>query len=282
LNNYTNPLITGNDIKGYLHGIYYGGGGTGYLTDEDYATPEINNRFTYCYYGVTVAWGSYLYAGVPVTPGYGGSNSIWANTYDAYAYQNGTIIAMLNWWGSDGAQTLTATNGYIDAQLPLAADPWAGLPLPKANPATTEPAAVNYSLPNGITVSSDDPFAEIYTGIRLQAEGKINEAVAHYKQMINKDIHIGFALSSLAGIKNKFSRTDIEDYLENLSSKNNLRKEINLLSASLLAGMHLDKGDVNEAIEIYDRIISENPGSSYAINSKFEKFFAVLNLKKDT
>src|SRR5690606_6146382 len=58
--------------------------------------------------------------------------------------------------------------------------------------------------------------------------------------------------------------------------------EISLLSASLLAGMHLDKGDVNEAIEIYDRIISENPGSSYAINSKFEKFFAVLNLKKDT
>src|SRR5690606_4909512 len=60
----------------------------------------------------------------------GHRNSIWGNSSkDAYAYQNGTILAQQNWWGSDGAQTYTASGGYIDASHPLTSDPWSGIPL---------------------------------------------------------------------------------------------------------------------------------------------------------
>ena len=130
LQNFTNPFITGNDIQGFDYGIYYGGGGSGNFTDANFFTPDINNRLVNNVIGLTAAWGSYLTAGTPKTPSKGGKNSIWDNSsYDATAYQNGSIIASKNWWGSDGAQTYTYSGGYITATSPLISDPWDGIPL---------------------------------------------------------------------------------------------------------------------------------------------------------
>src|SRR5690606_20678395 len=126
--NYTNPYITENDIQGFTYGIYYGGGGTGRFMDGSLNTPSINNRLTGNYIGLTVAYGSYLAAGLS-SPYAGSNNSIYNNThYDATAYENGEIIAHKNWWGTDGAQLNIYSGGYIDPRVPLTSDPWSGIP----------------------------------------------------------------------------------------------------------------------------------------------------------
>src|SRR5690606_7868312 len=76
----TNPFITANDIQGFDYGIYYGGNGSGALTDNNFNTPFINNRFADNRYGLTVAWGSYLIAGIEPADRSeytGHRNSIW-------------------------------------------------------------------------------------------------------------------------------------------------------------------------------------------------------------
>jgi tetratricopeptide (TPR) repeat protein len=221
-----------------------------------------------------------LTAGLPTYPYKGGKNSIWGNTnFDAQAYQSGTIIACRNWWGSDGIQTDVFSGGYINSSLPLTSDPWAGGPPPMSNPITNNTGDGDSELLN--PENPDDSFAEIYTGITLETEGRINDAVNHYKQMINNDLHPRFAFSSLARIKNRFSREDIEVYFNSLSSENNLRGELKLIAANLLASMLLDKGNYTGAINIYDRIINLSPTSYYGITAMFEKYFAALNYKKD-
>jgi parallel beta-helix repeat protein len=198
LQNSTNPFITENDIQGFLHGIYYGGGGSGHFTDYVYNTPPINNRLVDNKHGLTVAWGSYLIAGTDYrAPAYvGHNNSIWGNSIaDAYAYQSGTIIAKQNWWGEEGGNFITATNGYIDSSNPLDYDPWDGIPLRQNN---------DNVYPN--TPIEEDPISldDILAGIELEVNGNIPGAIKHYKKMIKDISHPKFAIGRLAGIKYRF------------------------------------------------------------------------------
>src|SRR5690606_18796446 len=100
LQNYTNPFITENDIQGFSSGIWYGGGGSGYFTDNYYITPGVNNRIANNLNGIVVAYGSYLMAGLEVGEPQifsGHLNSIFGNSSnDAVAHNNGTIIARQN------------------------------------------------------------------------------------------------------------------------------------------------------------------------------------------
>ena len=273
--NFTNPFITGNDIQGFAYGIYYGGGGSGSLTDNYYNTPVKNNRLTNNIIGLCVAWGSYLIAGMePLdkrSEYTGHKNSIWGNTnYDASAYQSGTIMAHRNWWGSDGAQLYIYSNGYIDASNPLLSDPWEGIPL-----RPTEEDNIKHA----ISIEGDPVnFEDIFTGIDLEANGNITSAVAHYKNMIRKTSHPKFALGRLAGIKKKFSLNDIQQYLETLLSSNASYKPAAL---NLIAGMYLDDDRYEEAMQLYDIIMNQYPESYDATNALFEKFFAALHVENN-
>lgn len=276
--NSTSPYITGNDIKNFDYGIYYGGGGTGVLSDGSSNYISRNNRLTNNYRGLTVAWGSYLTAGTPSYPFRGGSNSIYANTTaDAYAYQNGTILAYHNWWGSDGAQTMANNGGVIYATMPLTSDPWVSIPLSKLNAGLTET-----SNSSGLSANSTEvPFSDIYTGISLEEENKIEEAVNHYKQMVEKESHSGFALSSLAKIYYNSKKDEIKDYFKALRSRKRPGDRIKASASNFLAGMYLDQNDYEGAMGIYDEIIKELPDDYAGINAKFEKFFSALHYKKD-
>ncbi len=277
LQNYTNPFITANDIKEFLHGIYYGGGGSGIFTDNSYNTPVKNNRLTYNRYGFTVAWGSYLIAGTdnyeqdnPIPTYTGHKNSIFGNTYyDAWVYQSGNVQARYNWWGTDGIQVKIQTNGYINVSNPLTSDPWSGIPL---RPVEEE---ILSDMPiEGDTIN----LADILTGLNLESEERITEAVSHYKKMLRNISHPKFALVRLVGIKNRYSVNNIQNYLETLLIGNTAYKPTIL---NLIAGIYLNDDRYEEAMQLYNLIINGYPNSYDAINALFEKFFAALHYAND-
>ncbi len=269
--NFTSPLITENDIQGFMYGIYYGGGGSGSLTNSDFSTPSINNRLANNVYGLGVAWGSYLIAGHAKSPSMGSKNSIIGSiSHDARVYESATVIARQNWWDTDGAQLYVYSNGYIDVSNPLLSDPWDGIPL-----RPTEEDNTKYVIP-----IEGDPvnFEDIFTGIDLESNGNITSAVAHYKNMIRKTSHPKFALGRLAGIKKKFSLNEIQQYLETLLSSNASYKPAAL---NLIAGMYLDDDRYEEAMQLYNIIINQYPESYDATNALFEKFFAALHVENN-
>ncbi len=269
LQNYTNPFIVENDIQGFAYGIYYGGGGSGNLTDADFTTPTKNNRLVNNNIGLTVAWGSYLIAGSTKSPIRGKNNSIYGNTsYDATAYQSGNILATRNWWGTDGAQVYSYSNGYINATVPLTSDPWAGIPL----------RPIEEEIVSDIPIIDSIYFADILTGLSLESQGRIEEAIIHYKRMIMNLSHPKFGLVRLVGIKNRYSINNIQNYLETLLN-GNLSYKATVLN--LVAGIYLSDRRYEEAMQLYNLIITGYPSSFEATNAMFEKFFAALHYAND-
>ncbi|MEJ2195967.1 MAG: NosD domain-containing protein, partial [Ignavibacteriaceae bacterium] len=75
--NYTQPFITNNDISGFYHAVYLGGGTLSSFTNAG-VTSDPNNRLRDSRYGLTTGWGSTTLAGVGSN--YGGNNSIYNNS----------------------------------------------------------------------------------------------------------------------------------------------------------------------------------------------------------
>jgi parallel beta-helix repeat protein len=270
LYNSTNPFITENDIQGFYYGIYYGGGGIGYLTDYSFTTPQINNRFTDDRYGLTVAWGSYLFAGAYTHTDppelIANFNSIYNNIVnDASAYQYGTILAEQNWWGEDGPQIDTYDFGFIDCDDPLDYDPWGGPP-----PGNT--------VMNKMTLNPSEINDDILLCITLEKQERISELITLCKQMLTQNVYPKFALTELIKVKHRYHINNIEEYLDSLLTINPSFKAVLM---NHLASLALEKDRYGVAMLLYNRIITEFPNSREAVNALFEKFFAALIYKND-
>lgn len=111
----------------------------------------------------------------------------------------------------------------------------------------------------------------------LENEGKIDDAISYYKNLISNDKLVNFAITQLAYIKNKYSKNEILNYLEDLSTKS----KYSLLATKLVADMYIQNNRFNEAINLYDKIIKNYPDNRQAVNSAFAELFAYLNIKKD-
>ena len=121
-------------------------------------------------------------------------------------------------------------------------------------------------------------ISDIIAGIRLEADGNINGAIGHYKNMLRGLSSPKFALSRLASIKNRFSINSIQNYLVNQLTTNQNYKAALL---NIVAGMYLDDGRYEEAMQLYSLIISGYPNSYDATNALFEKFFAAMHHAND-
>jgi len=155
---------------------------------------------------------------------------------------------------------------------PLSYDPW--LPIKPGNKPLSSDFTIQQPEDNPVGSDSND----VLIGILLEMEGKIAEAILHYKQMVARNSLPGFALSQLVGIKNRRSIPNIRGYLEALAAGNRPYKPIVL---TLLAGMFLNEGNYEQAMFLYDKIIRKYPDIYFAVNALFEKFFAALNYEKD-
>ena len=95
---------------------------------------------------------------------------------------------------------------------------------------------------------------DLLAGIMLERDGRINEAVLHYKQMVNKNVFVRPALTSLASIANEYDRSDLLNYFEELL---NNRADLKASLLKLLAAMHLHRGNYDGTLNLFDEIIME-------------------------
>jgi tetratricopeptide (TPR) repeat protein len=265
-----------NDVSGFFWGAYFGGGTMALLTDYSITQYNPNNRFTDNSLGIAAAWGSY----VLTYP----NNSIYNNnSYDAYATNSGELYAQNNYWGGSSANKYADGTSTIDAANYLVDDPWDGY---SAIASTGELTPKEFNKKETLNSSSQEtgegsPFINNFlTGLNLEKEGKINDAIAHYKQMINNETSARFALLALAKISVRYSKHDLLNYFKELLSNPNKSRYQSTIQ-NLLASIHLQKGNYSAAMNYYDEIIKDNSSRYEAANARFEKFFAALHIKKD-
>lgn len=120
------------------------------------------------------------------------------------------------------------------------------------------------------------PDSSIILGILLEFRGRTNEAIFHYKQMIKNKRKADFAIGRLVSIMNRDNVIEIREFIESLLFGNNDYKPIVL---TVLAGKLLEENKYEEAKILYNRIINDYPDSYFAINARFEKFFAALSIE---
>jgi tetratricopeptide (TPR) repeat protein len=275
LENHTNGYIAHNDISGFYWGIYVGGGSGGYFTNWSWQNFYPNNRIMNNSFGFAAGWGSTISAGYGMY--YGMYNSIYNNvSYDVYCYQSSSITAQYNYWGGGLPKQYKDGTSYLNVLYPLTSDPWGGGLAPNSQAIQNSDIYTSGSL---VSPENDDStISDIYMAIDLEANGRIEEAINVYKNMIERNINTSIALTSLARIKTKFGRTDLFDYFLNLSNTNTTYKNTVL---KILAGMFLQDNRYERALALYDEIIVSNENNYEGISARFEKFFAALNHKKD-
>ena len=266
--NNTTAYIAFNDISGFYYGIYCGGGVNSYFTDYYFHSYSANNRIRYNVRGFAAGWGSYILAGWDYGFNlYAPYNSIYSNSgYDVKSYEYSTIYAQLNWWGGGEPNSSVDETSYLYTEPILSEDPWI-IVSNKINAGES-----------GDLLSKEGGSSDIIKGIILEKEGKINDAVKHYKQMISKNSFAGFALTELGKFRKKYSVTDLQSYFNTLVSSNNNHKDKVL---RILAAIYLDENRYEEAIQTYTAIINQFPNSRNAIYARFEKLYAAINHAKN-
>ncbi len=266
-----------NDVSGFRYGSYIGGGSNALFY---YASKGLYpyNRFTNNFYGITAGWGATITANWVVGDG---GNSIYGNTYyDAYSYNSSTIYGQKNYWGGGYPKQYTYNNSYIYVDPILTSDPWvpggiqpiAALNGDKKVQPTTIAAKVNQD-----QSTTGDDFADINLGLKLENDNQISQAISHYKSLIGSDRLVTFSLTELMKIRNKYPGNKIASYFQSLTKN----KKHGALANKLVGDIYLQSGKFDEAINTYNSIIQNYPNDYQAVNSRFGKLFAYLNIKQD-
>ena len=115
-------------------------------------------------------------------------------------------------------------------------------------------------------------------GFILEREGKIEEAVVHYKQHILNNFHPRFALARLVALKYRYQIENIKECLVALLIGNRPYKPVVL---TLLAGILLVENKYEQAMILFNKIINDYPNTYLSTYALFEKFFATLHYKKN-
>ncbi len=272
--NNSTPYIAHNDINGFDYGIYIGGGSVARFYYPD--SWNQNNRIIYNQIGVCAGWGSYIYAGYQ---GVGGYNSIHNNSiYDVKSYDNSYLYAEYNYWGGGQAKGYYDGNSTLDVINYLATDPWANIPtIQQKNNSSTLVYTTSAISSDANQSIADSNSSDIFTGLVLEDKGRIDDAINFYKTMISADKNADFAFTELFMLKNKYSRNDLLTYLDNIPANN---KHYAIVS-KLIADNDLQNNQFDDAIGIFDKLISNYPNDYQGINAKFEELFAYLNIKND-
>jgi tetratricopeptide (TPR) repeat protein len=270
LGNYTSPFIANNDISGFDHGMYLGGGTYAYFSDNYHSTPNPNNRMRNCNRGLIVGWGGTVKAGIEVSYSFFeyNANSIYNNIYeDVYVYRNSSVFAEGNWWGGGSPITYVQTGSFLIISTPLPVDPWLGIPK-------------QITQQSGVPETQKTPvhLLDIQAGSLLEMGGKIDEAIIHYQGMIERNSAPTAAIAALLSINNNNPKAAISNFLSTRSAVGGDLKP-KLLSAT--ASIYLQEDDYEKAILTYDKIINDYSKSYDGISARFDKLFAALHYKNN-
>jgi tetratricopeptide (TPR) repeat protein len=260
LGNSTHPTIINNTISGFSYGSYLGGGCVTQMGGIYY---QCNNTFTGNVEGLTTAWGSTTVAGRSNHTG--NSNAVYGNNlYDAHSYQYGNLSSYYDYWGGKFLADGTSSNNI---QWRLTTNP-----CNIANQSTSN----NDLTSNSMNKSTAD---DVLVGLDLENEGKIDDAIDFYKNLINNDNYVYFALTNLVAIKNKYSRPEINDYFVNILNSHN--KHYGKVK-KLMGDICLQNNQFDDAVKAYTEVITNSSTDYDAINARFELLFGYLHIKNNT
>ncbi|MGE5412106.1 MAG: C25 family cysteine peptidase [Clostridiales bacterium] len=274
MGNSTVPYIAHNHVSGFDWGLYVGGGAHAYCTDRAIRTYSPNNRFTDNRIGIAAGWGGYISGG---SPGYNSGNNTISNNvqYDAYSYQNATLLAQNNYWGGGQPGTYKDAGSTLDVSNILSANPWpSGALYAPAN--VNNPAEYRVSLSKTVGGDSGTDLWDLFEGIRYEKDGRIGDAILWYKALMNLDKYRNFAITELMRINNEYSNTDILSMLEELSLK--------LKSSYLykvLGDYYLQNNQFEKSIICYDDAVDKSVSKAEITDADFSKLFGFINVKKD-
>lgn len=272
-----------NDESGFYWGAYIGGGSNATLYDNSLSNPHPYNRFRDNVDGIGSAWGSTITA---TWAKYGGSgNSIYNNSsLDVDCYQSSYAYVQNTYWGGGEPKQYVDGSSYLIVDPVLTSDPWSGGLSPtitslNSNIKTSalnkvESATFNQN-PNQ-TLSGDD-LTDINLGLQLENENQISQAISLYQSLISSGRLVNFSLTELKNIRGRHPGNNIEAYFQGLIKNANY----SALAAKLLGDSYLQDGKFNDAMNAYDNVIQNYPGSYEAIDAKFDKLFAYLNIMQD-
>ena len=262
LGNSTCPDILNNYITGFYWGMYLGGGCQSSTGGSEFWV--CNNHITDNRYGIGTGWGSYTNVGED--DGTGAFNSICNNlVYNLCTYEYSYLTCFHNWLGGD-------TKIYTDATSYSDWDPGFTYDLCSA--------PYNSKNDNNLIATtlkkSGKPI--FFEGVLLEKEGKIDEAIDFYKNLIKDDDHANIVLSRLLLLKNKYSKPDITNYFESLLTSNT--KYYGKVK-NLIGDIYLQNNRLDDAIVFYTDVIKKSQMDYDGINARFEKLFAYLHIKND-
>ncbi len=275
--NNTRAYIAHNDVSGFYWGAYISA--VAFFTNSNYSLFNPNNRFRNNLYGFAAGWGGYIWGGT-------GTSSQCYNTcdsnsiYDVESYHNGLVYAENDYWGGGQPKSYVDGTSYLyTTPIISSPDPWGGSNSPAIKQTNNLLSASYRTSANQsqVTQPADSNLSDIFAGISFEKDGRIDDAIACYKNMIANDNNTGFALTELAAINNKYSRNDVLSYFANIPAVNKHYP----LALKLIADNNLQNNKFDEAISIYDKLITNYPNDYQGINARFEKLFAYLNIKND-
>jgi len=298
--NGTVGYIAHNDITGFDHGIYVGGGSIAKFTNTSWQNYYPNNRLTGNRYGVMVGWGSTLLGG-------DGTNSCWNNnisnndSYNAFIYQSSWAIAQNNYWGVRFFKQYVDASSNFYALPSLTSDPWistggggsqsiiaATSEFPELQPSSSNAKSVFTSkelskqfqkdeLDNNRSAAKNED--ELLKEINFEKEGKIDEAIEHLKKMIKNKKYSMYAITTLGVIKGRYGKDYLQTYFEDLlkdpneGNKSRIKKH--------LAGFYLDKDEDDKASVLFDELKDDKRSKKDNFEGLYEKFNYMIHKKKD-
>ena len=161
-------------------------------------------------------------------------------------------------------------SSFIQWDNHLTSDPW-----DQGNSVQNKPGgplASNNHLSKSVT------GVNLYTGIQLERDGRIDDAISFYKNLIANDTYVRIALSQLAHIHYKYSKTEILNYFGSLlTSNHDYYAEVKRISGDML----LQNNQFDNAMTAYNDVIKNYSTEYDGISARFSKLFAYLHIKKD-
>jgi tetratricopeptide (TPR) repeat protein len=260
----TNSTLWKNEIRGFLQGGYFGDGcWTG--TSGDFF--ECNNIITGNQIGIATAWGSWTSLGDD--DGYRTMSGIYNNSiYDVLTKEESGFVSFYNFFGTNPKIfTDTTTYNYVEFEGNQSTFPCE----------EQSEQSVNNHVLSGNTLKKSDN-SSFLVGLKLEKEGKIDDAINFYKDLIQKDILVKASLSKLAYLEKKYSRPEITDYFQSLlTSQTKYEGKIR----NLIGDMYLQNDQFEDAIASYNDVTKNNPTEYEGICARFEKLFAYFHIKND-
>jgi hypothetical protein len=262
--NNTNSVLWKNNITGFDYGGYFG---DGCLTQSNGDFFECNNIITDNNYGIATAGGSWTSLGDD--DGYRTMSGIYNNsTYDVLTKEESGFVSFYNFFGANPKIfTDTATYNYVEFEGNQSTFPCGN----QSNISTKNNILTN----NSLHKSAEDNYLD---GLRLEKEGKIDEAINFYKDKIQKDVFVKASLSKLASIKNKYSKPGLTGYFQSLLTT---QPKYYGIIKNLIGDIYLQNDRFDDAITAFNNVINHSTTDHDGINARFEKLFAYLHIKND-